>query len=76
MQKFPRVTTGMNALESEFLEYQATPDDQFSGYFDEDDKPMCTDHIWHKIPKQIDPYSDQPRFRHLEEFAKFLLLIQ
>ena len=28
MQKFPRVTTGMNALESEFLEYQATPDDE------------------------------------------------
>ena len=55
MQKFPRVTTGMNPLESEFLEYQATPDDQFSAYFDEDYKPMCTDHIWHKISKQIDP---------------------
>ena len=28
MQKFPRVITDMNALESEFLEYQATPDDE------------------------------------------------
>ena len=75
MQKFPRVTTGMNALESEFLEYQATPDDEFSAYFDEDDKPMCTDHIWHKVYTQIDPYSGQPRFKHLPELAKFLLLI-
>ena len=30
----------MNAPESEFLEYQATPDDEFPAYFDEDDKPM------------------------------------
>ena len=30
----------MNVLESEFLEYQATPDDKFPAYFDKDDKPM------------------------------------
>ena len=65
MQKFPRVTTGMNALESEFLEYQATPGYVCSAYVDKDDKPMRIDHIWHNISKQIDPYSGQPRFKHL-----------
>ena len=47
MQRFPRVITGMNAFESEFLEYQATTDDNFSTYFDEDDKPMHIDHMRH-----------------------------
>ena len=65
----------MNALESEFLEYQATPDDEFPAYFDEDDKPMRTDHIWYQISKQIDLYSGQSRFKHLAEFVKFLLLV-
>ena len=69
MQSFTRVITGINALESEFLEYQAT------AYFDEDDKFMCIDHMWHQISKQIDLYSGQPHFKHLAEFAKFLLLI-
>ena len=27
----------MNALESEFIEYQPTPDDEFQAYFGEDD---------------------------------------
>ena len=45
MQRFPRVITDMNALESEFLYYQATLDDEFPAYFDEDDKPMHNDHI-------------------------------
>ena len=40
MQTFPRVIIDMNALELEFLEYQATPDDEFPAYFDEDDKPI------------------------------------
>ena len=31
----------MNALKSEFREYQATPDVEFPAYFDQDDKPMC-----------------------------------
>ena len=44
----------MNPLESEFLEYQATLDDEFSSYFDEDDKLISTDHMWHQISKQID----------------------
>ena len=35
----------MNALESEFLEYEVTPDDEFPAYFDEDDKSMGIDHI-------------------------------
>ena len=75
MQKLLMVITDMNALESEFLAYQATTDDEFPVYFDEDDKPMCIDHIWHQISKQIDLYSVPPRFKYLVEFAKFLQLI-
>ena len=63
----------MNALESEFLEYQATPDDEFPAYFDEDDKSMLIDNICHQISKQIDLYSGQPHFKHLAEFARCLL---
>ena len=37
----------MNALESEFLEYQETPDNEFPAYSDEYDESMCIDHIWH-----------------------------
>ena len=40
MQKFLRVIT----LESEFLEYQATPDHEFPAYFDEADEPIPIDH--------------------------------
>ena len=47
MKRFPRVTTDMNALESEFLEYQATPYDEFPTYFDEDDKSIRIDLIWY-----------------------------
>ena len=47
MLRILRVTTDMNALESEFLEYQAATDDEFPVHFDEDDKLMRTDHIWH-----------------------------
>ena len=75
MQRFSRVITDMNALESEFLEYHATPDDEFQAYFDEDDKPMYIDHIWHKISKQIDLCSGQLCFKHLAEFANFIFLI-
>ena len=46
----------MNATELEFLEYRATPDDEFTVYFDKDDKPVCIDHIWHQISKQIHLY--------------------
>ena len=47
MLRILRVITDMNALESEFLEYQAATDDEFPVHFDEDDKLMRTDHIWH-----------------------------
>ena len=57
MQRFSGIITDMNAPESQFLEYQATPDDEFPAYFDEDDKCMRTDHICHQISKQIDLYS-------------------
>ena len=43
------VITDINALESECLEYQAIPNDEFPAYFGEDDKPMRIDHIWHQI---------------------------
>ena len=45
MQRFPGVMTDINALESECLEYQAIPDDEFPAYFSEDDKLMRIDHI-------------------------------
>ena len=70
MRRSPRVITETNALESKFLEYQATSDDELPAHVDEDDRPMCIDHIWHHISKQIDLYSGQPRFKHLAEFAK------
>ena len=49
MQRFPRVIANINALESEFLEYQTTPDDEFPAYFDEDNKLIGIDHILHQI---------------------------
>ena len=36
---FPRAITNMNVFEQDFLEYQATLDNEFLAYFDEDDKP-------------------------------------
>ena len=36
---------------------------------------MYIDHIWHHISKQTGTYSGQPCFKHLVEFAKFLILI-
>ena len=75
MQRPLRVITDMNALKSEFLEYQAATDDEFPVYFDEDDKPMRTDHFWYQISKPTDLYSGRPRFKYLAELAKFLLLI-
>ena len=56
MQCLLRVITDTNALESEILEYQATPDDEFPAYFDEDDKPMLIDQLWHQLSKQTDLY--------------------
>ena len=57
MQRFSRVITDItdiNAIESEFLEYQITLDDGCPTYFDMDDKPLCIDHIWHQISEQTD----------------------
>ena len=39
MQRFPEVIADMNALESEFLEYETTPCDEVPAYFDENDNP-------------------------------------
>ena len=57
MQRFSRIITDINALESEFLEYQATPEDKCPAYFNEDDKRACIDRIYHQISEQIDLYS-------------------
>ena len=51
MQRFSGIKTEMNALKSKFLEYQATPDDEFSAYYDKYDKSMRIDHICHQISK-------------------------
>ena len=67
IQRFPRVITDMNALESEF-EYQANPDDKFQAYFDTVNKLMHTDHNWHQISKEIGLYPGQPCFKHLTDF--------
>ena len=52
-QRLSRVIAGLNTLESELLEYQATLDDEFPNYFDEDGKTMCIDHIWHQISNSL-----------------------
>ena len=49
MQRFSRVITDINAIESEFREFQITLDDGFRTYFDMDDKPLRIDHICHQI---------------------------
>ena len=49
MQRFPGVITGMNALESKFLEYQTISNDESPAYFGEDDKTICTVPNWHQI---------------------------
>ena len=46
-------------------------DDEFLAHFEEDGKTMHIDHIWHQIPKQIDLYFGQPRFKHLAELLNF-----
>ena len=76
MQRFSRIITDINALESKFLEYQATPEDEFLLILtNDDDKRTCIDHICHQISKQSDLYSYQSHFKHIAEFSKFLLLI-
>ena len=40
MQRFPSVITDIDAIQSEFFEHQATPDNKFPTYFEEN-KP-CT----------------------------------
>ena len=57
IQRFSRVIANMDALESEFLVYHATPVDAFPAYFDEDDKSMHINLIWHKISKDISLHS-------------------
>ena len=75
MQRFPRLITDINALESElFFEYQAPPDDEFPVYFNKDDKSCALITFGTKYLKQIDLYSGQPRFKYLAEFVKLLLL--
>ena len=53
MQRFSRVITSINALESEFLVFHATTDDAFPAYFDKYDKSRHINHIRYKITKGI-----------------------
>ena len=75
VQRFPKAITNTDALESEFLEYQATPDDELPAYFDNDGKPFRIDYVWNQISKITVAHTGQPRFQHLAHLAKFLLLI-
>ena len=75
VQRFPKVITNTDALESGFLEYQATPDDELPAYFDNDGKPFCIDCVWNQISKITVAHTGQPRFQHLAHLAKFLILI-
>ena len=75
VQRFPKVITNIDALVSEFLEYQATPDDELPAYFDNDGKPFRIDYVWYQISKITVAHTGQHRFQHLAHLAKFLLLI-
>ena len=77
IKRFPNVinSSDINDLESEFLDYQAASDKELPGYYDEHDKPVRIDLVWHKISLLKDPFSGLPRFQHLSKLAKVLLLI-
>ena len=69
----------MNALESEFLEFQATPDDEFQLIWTKISPCAlitCGTKYLNKLIYTLLIYIGQPRFKRLAEFAKFLLLIQ
>ena len=65
----------MIALESGFCEYQGTPVHEFLAYLRRMISPCALITFGTKISNQIDLYSNQPCFKHLAEFAKFLPLI-
>ena len=61
MKRFPNVINSsvVNDLKSEFLDYQAAPahsNKELSAYYDEDDKPIRIDLVWHKIFFPKDPF--------------------
>ena len=58
MKRFPNVINSsvVNDLKSEFLDYQAAPDKELFAYYDEDDKPIRSDLVWHKISFPNDPF--------------------
>ena len=77
INRFPNVINSddLNDLEAEFLDYQAAPNTELPAYFDEDDKPIRIDQVWHKVSLLNDAFSGLPRFKHLAKLAKVLLLI-
>ena len=57
MKRFPVINSSVvNDLKSEFLDYQAAPDKELPAYYDEDDKPIRIDLVWHKISFPKDPF--------------------
>ena len=57
MKRFPVINSSfVNDLKSEFLDYQAAPDKELPVYYDEDDKPIRIDLVWHKISFPKDPF--------------------
>lgn len=78
IDRFPNVVNSddLKDLEAEFLDYQAASNTELPpAYFDEDDKPIRIDQVWHKISLLNDAFSGLPRFKHLAKLAKVLLLI-
>jgi hypothetical protein len=77
IDRFPNVINSddLKDLEAEFLDYQAAPNTELPAYFDEDDKPIRIDQVWHKVSLLNDAFSGLPRFKHLAKLAKVLLLI-
>ena len=75
LQWFPRVITDMNTLESEFYEYQATPDDEFPAYFDKNEIPCALITFGTKYLKKLMYNLVNLVLNTLQNFAKFLLLI-
>ena len=57
MKRFAVINSSVvNELKSEFLDYQAAPDKELPAYYDEDDKPIRIDLVWHKISFPKDPF--------------------
>ena len=75
--RFPDVIdkSELDDLYTQFLDYQALPNESLPDYEDEDGKRIRIDAVWRDIAAIKDPYSGTPRFPLLVELAQILLLI-